>query len=133
MLLLVVDDDKEDRALFCEAAAGIDTDMKFLIAEDGAQALQLLEQTAVLPDYIFLDINMPKMNGKEFLVRAKKDNRIKKIPVVMYSTTSQSKEIEECYKLGAYDFLIKPPSFQKLVDDLRSIFIEAERINGRRK
>jgi CheY-like chemotaxis protein len=133
MLLLVVDDDKEDRALFCEAASGIDTDIKFLIAEDGAQALQLLEQTAVLPDYIFLDINMPKMNGKEFLVRAKKDNRIKKIPVVMYSTTSQTKEIEECYKLGAYDFLIKPPSFQKLVDDLRSIFIEAERINGRRK
>jgi CheY-like chemotaxis protein len=133
MLILVVDDDKEDRSLFCEAASGIDNDIKFLIAEDGLQAINLLEQTAVLPDYIFLDINMPKMNGKEFLIRVKTNARLKSIPVVMYSTTSQTREIEECYKLGAYDFLIKPPSFKKLVDDLRSIFIEAERVNGRRK
>jgi CheY-like chemotaxis protein len=133
MLILVVDDDREDCALFCEAASGIDNEIKFLTAEDGSQALTMLAQTAVLPDYIFLDINMPKMNGKEFLTRAKKDARLRNIPVVMYSTTSQTKEIEECYKLGAYDFLIKPPSFQKLVDDLRSIFIEAERVSGRRK
>jgi CheY-like chemotaxis protein len=133
MLILVVDDDKEDRALFCEAASGIDSDIKFLIAEDGLEALKILEQTAVLPTYIFLDINMPKMNGKEFLTRAKKNARFQQIPIVMYSTTSQAKEIEECYKLGAYDFLIKPPSFQKLVDDLRSIFVESERSNGRKK
>ena len=133
MLILVVDDDKEDRALFCEAASGIDNDIKFLIAEDGLEALKILDQTAVLPNYIFLDINMPKMNGKEFLTRAKKNARFKQIPVVMYSTTSQAKEIEECFKLGAYDFLIKPPSFQKLVDDLRSIFVEAARSNGKNK
>lgn len=133
MLILVVDDDKEDRSLFCEAASGIDSDIKFMLAEDGLEALKILEQTAVLPNYIFLDINMPKMNGKEFLTKAKKNARFKQIPVVMYSTTSQVQEIEECYKLGAYDFLIKPPSFQKLVDDLRSIFVEAERSNGRKK
>jgi CheY-like chemotaxis protein len=132
MLILVVDDDREDLALFCEAAVGIDDKTKFLVARDGKEALALLGQTAVLPNYIFLDINMPKMNGKEFLMHAKKDSRINNIPIIMYSTTSQAKEIEECYKLGAYDFLIKPPTFKKLVDDLRSIFTEAER-NGKKK
>src|SRR5687767_12303100 len=97
MLILVVDDDREDLALFCEAAVGIDENTKFLIARDGREALNLLGQTAVLPNYIFLDINMPKMNGKEFLLHAKKDGRLKSIPIVMYSTTSQAREIEECY------------------------------------
>jgi CheY-like chemotaxis protein len=133
MLILVVDDDQEDLTLFCEAAVEIVGGIRFLEASDGMEALTMLTQTSVLPDYIFLDINMPKMNGKEFLTRAKKDARIKNIPVIMYSTTSQAKEIEECYKLGAYDFLIKPPTFEKLCSDLRSIFVEAQRSNKRNK
>ena len=133
MLILVVDDDQEDLTLFCEAAVVVDAQAKILVANDGREALSLLVQTHERPDYIFLDINMPKMNGKEFLLLAKKDPAVKDIPIVMYSTTSHTKEIEECYKLGAYDFLIKPPTFQKLIDDLRSIFVEAERVNGRKK
>lgn len=133
MLILVVDDDQEDLTLFCEAAVEIDSGIKFLEARDGMEAWTMLAQTSVLPDYIFLDINMPKMNGKEFLTRAKKDTRIKNIPVIMYSTTSQTKEIEECYKLGAYDFLIKPPTLEKLRSDLMSIFVEAKRSNKQKK
>ncbi|HYC85195.1 MAG TPA: response regulator [Chryseosolibacter sp.] len=122
MLILVVDDDPEDLSLLCEGISMVAPGSKCLMARDGVEALTLLDELMVLPDYIFLDINMPKMNGKQFLSHVKGDGHTRNVKVIMYSTTSNTKEIDECYQLGAEKFLIKPPDFTTLVKDLKGIF-----------
>src|SRR5687768_1190491 len=107
MLILIVDDDLDDISLFCDAVREIDADSECLLAKNGKEALILLETLAELPDIIFIDINMPIMNGKEFLLIGKQHSRLKDIPMVMYSTTNKVKEIEEYYRLGAMGFLTK--------------------------
>ena len=124
MVVLIVDDDHEDCELFHEAIHEIDPAIKCWTAKDGRQAINFLTKELILPpDYIFLDINMPLMNGRETLMEIKKNTRLRDIPVVMYSTTSDTKEIQGYYKLGAHDFLIKPNNFNRLVEALTSIII----------
>ena len=127
MVVLNVDDDQEDRDFFCEALRQIDPTITCLIAGSGMEALALLETATALPDYIFLDINMPMMDGKQCLKALKSIPEFQQIPVIMYSTSTDTREIKECYRLGAEDFLIKPHSFDKLVNDLTSIFAFSKR------
>jgi CheY-like chemotaxis protein len=122
MIVFYADDDPEDCQLFAEALQQIDPDLRPIIAKDGKQALALLDQMPELPDYIFLDINMPLVDGKKCLIEIKKNPRLNEIPVIMYSTTSDTSEIQQYYKLGAHDFLIKPTDFTVLCDSLESIF-----------
>lgn len=127
MVVLNVDDDQEDREFFCEALREIDPSIACLIAGSGMEALSTLRDSRVLPDYIFLDINMPMMDGKQCLRALKSIPEYEAIPVIMYSTSTDTREIRECYELGADDFLIKPHSFEKLVNDLNSIFALSRR------
>lgn len=127
MIILNVDDDHEDREFFCEALREIDPSITCLRAESGAEALSILQNHTPLPDYIFLDINMPMMDGKECLKELKRMPELKHIPVIMYSTSTDTNEIKECYKLGTEDFLIKPNNYKKLVNDLTSIFAFSKR------
>jgi DNA-binding response OmpR family regulator len=124
MFVLIIDDDTEDRELFLEALKEVDGNIKGISAQDGREAMRLLEnELVILPDFIFLDINMPIMNGKECLINLKKNKKLKAIPIVMYSTTSDTNEIKDFYKLGAHDFLIKPANFRNLVEALESIIL----------
>jgi CheY-like chemotaxis protein len=127
MVILNVDDDPEDREFFCDALKRIDPAALCLTATSGTEALSMLQSHLPLPDYIFLDINMPMMDGKTCLMELKRIPEVKEIPVIMYSTSTDTKEIRECYKLGANDFLIKPNNFDKLVNDLISIFAFSNR------
>lgn len=127
MVILIVDDDAEDREFFKEALAEINPAIRCYVAKDGKDALYQLNQEIVLPpDYIFLDINMPLMNGRDCLIEIKKSAHHRHIPVIMYSTTSDTDEIKSYYVLGAYDFLIKPPNFKKLVEALTSIIVSSK-------
>ncbi|MEX1238565.1 MAG: response regulator [Cyclobacteriaceae bacterium] len=127
MIVLNVDDDLEDREFFSEALREIDPSITCLIAGSGMEAMTLLQEQMPLPDYIFLDINMPMMDGKQCLKALKSTPQFEAIPVVMYSTSTNTGEIRECYELGAEDFLIKPHSYDKLVNDLLSIFAFSRR------
>jgi CheY-like chemotaxis protein len=127
MIVLNVDDDLEDREFFCEALREIDPSVTCLIAGSGIEALALLQKQIFLPDYIFLDINMPMMDGKQCLKALKSIPEFESIPVIMYSTSTDTREIRECYRLGAEDFLIKPHSYEKLVNDLMSVFAFSKR------
>jgi CheY-like chemotaxis protein len=122
MLVFYADDDREDCELFREALHFIDSSITCITAQDGREALAFLQHTKELPEYIFLDINMPVMDGKKCLIEIKKTQTLKHIPVIMYSTTSDTNEIREYYKLGAHDFLIKPDNFARLCESLDSIF-----------
>jgi len=127
MNVLYVDDDAEDKEFFVEALKEIDDSIHCNTASNGLEALDYLTQKQELPSCIFLDINMPLMDGKTCLAEIKKEARLIGIPVIMYSTTSDTNQIRECYKLGAFDFLIKPNTLQKLSEDLTSIFAQMKR------
>jgi CheY-like chemotaxis protein len=93
MTILLVDDDQDDAYIFNEAIVTIDPNIKCIHVIDGIEALQILEDMTV--DIIFLDLNMPRMNGKECLEEIRKRNRLKDIPVIIYSTSPEM--IEEDY------------------------------------
>jgi CheY-like chemotaxis protein len=79
--LMIIDDDADDRMLFIEAVKEIDEKIECLWAKDGLQALEDLRNEALpLPDYIFLDLRMPRVNGKKCLSEMKSDSRLKEIP-----------------------------------------------------
>src|SRR5688572_25878857 len=103
MIILYVDDDPEDIEIFIEAVKEADRSIKCLIAQNGKQAMDILHAD-LLPDFIFLDINMPVINGRVILMEIRKDKKFKDIPVVMYSTTMNPVEIEEYKQMGANHF-----------------------------
>lgn len=119
---LLVDDDADDTSLFKEVLEEVNPSVVFNSAEDGHQALHFLKnETSILPDIIFLDLNMPRMGGKECLAQIKNDEKLHSIPVIMYTTSSQSKDIEETIQKGAICFITKPSNVRDLRDILSSI------------
>ncbi len=119
--ILIVDDDPDDLWLFCEALHEIDPSYRCLTALNGIEALQLLENLVVAPDFIFMDLNLPFMSGRECLIDLKKNPRLANIPVIIYSTSKLKTDIDEVYKLGAVHFLTKPNSFQDIVKKVSAI------------
>ncbi len=110
----MVDDDLEDQEFF-QAAVSMAVPGINLVSEiDSEKALGKLLISESLPDLIFLDINMPKMDGFAFITQIKKEVVLKDIPVVFYSTTSHSEQIEKAFQLGASGFVTKTHSFRDL-------------------
>ncbi|MGB7394858.1 MAG: response regulator [Pricia sp.] len=118
-IYLIIDDDADDIDFFCEAIEEIDEEAECLMARNGEEALRLLRKQNTFPDCIFLDLNMPRMDGKTCLAEMKKDKGLKDIPVVIYTTSTHLKDREETLQLGADHFLTKPISFKKLCEDIR--------------
>jgi len=111
---LLIDDDTDDRELFSEALATIDPVIICDQATDGAEALTRLRNAAIEPDIIFLDINMPVMNGWQFLSKLKNEDNYKHIPVIIYSTSANVKDRRIADEMGALCFITKPHAFRIL-------------------
>lgn len=118
--LLIVDDDPDDVELFCAAVYEINKTYRCITASNGKEALQLLQNAIIKPDFIFMDLNLPIMNGKECLKELKKTD-FANIPVIIYSTSKQKTDIEEVYRLGAIHFLTKPNSFRGIIKMISDI------------
>lgn len=117
----LIDDDIDDQEIFCMALAHIDPAIQCTIAGDGSQALDMLETMVEnIPDYIFIDMNMPKMNGIACLKAIKKMKHISS-NVYMFSTTSDKQIIDMSVELGALDFIIKPAGLSELITRLRKV------------
>jgi CheY-like chemotaxis protein len=118
--ILVIDDDSEDMVIIREAMEMISADNVMLFAEDGEQALQLLDTRFVsdhnVPCLIVLDLNMPKMNGTQTLETLKADNRFRDIPVIIYSTSINPFEQAKCVNLGAHSYITKPVSLKESLE-----------------
>jgi CheY-like chemotaxis protein len=119
MTLLCIDDDPEDVELFQDAVRVIDSNYTCIVANNGFEGLEKL--TSLVPDHIFLDINMPVMDGKETLSHIRKDARLNSVPICILSTSVSRRDAELCRILGANQCLVKPNSFDKLIDDLRKV------------
>lgn len=112
--ILLAEDDADDRDLFVEALAIIDPSIRVATVQDGEQLMDHLKRSAHTPDCIFLDLNMPRKNGKECLAEIREDKRTQKIPVIVYTTSLNTKDIDETFDRGAYRFVRKPNSFAEL-------------------
>ena len=120
--LFLADDDNDDAFLFAEILKEINPSIRLITAIDGEDALEkLTTKGALLPDVIFLDLNMPRMDGKECLAALKNDEKLRDIPVIMYTTSSQSRDIEETLQRGAICFITKPSSVKELREILAAI------------
>lgn len=125
-LLMIVDDDKDDRSFFRSAIRKYNPTYVCIEAENGADALQQLRTTEQLPDFIFLDLNMPKLDGRECLKELKKDKTLKKIPVIIYSTSEYKLDIQVTKELGADYFLTKLSDIYGLPEELIKAMKKAE-------
>lgn len=114
LVFMIIDDDIDDRIFFKMAVKGIQLNTMTLEAKSGIEALQILRTIEQLPDYIFLDINMPRMDGRECLSEMKRDVALKHIPIIMYSTSFSDKSIAEFLALGAFGTLNKPTDMDTL-------------------
>lgn len=112
----------DDQQFLKEALIDNDPTAQCFTAYDAQEALTSLNDVLIpLPDAIFLDLNMPGLDGKQCLAELKRTPSLQHIPVVIYSTTSDKKEIQETLKMGASYFLIKRNSFKELKKALSPI------------
>lgn len=120
---LLIDDDEDDRELFQLALEDLDHKTHFYEAASGRKALKMLENSHAVPDFIFLDLNMPEMNGKECLTILKQDHKYAGIPVIIFSTSSDPTDIKITKELGALDFITKPSKMSELTELLNKFIL----------
>lgn len=120
--VLIADDDPDDIEMFIEALQEIDNNIRCMSAGNGYDALQLLNVVNTpKPDIIFLDLNMPKLNGRQCLLKLKQQERLADIPVIIFTTSKLDDDNEEMRRLGAIDFITKPSRFSDLVQLLANL------------
>ena len=119
LTFFLIDDDEDDHELFQIALEAAEPSVNCVTAVNGQQGLTMLRNKAVEPDFIFLDLNMPLMGGKECLAELKKDKHLSQIPVVIFSTSSDPRDREETSLLGAIDFMTKPSKIYELTAVLK--------------
>lgn len=122
-IVYLADDDEDDRILFLEAVEELKLSVFVLQTVDGKELLDALHSAEQLPDIIFLDINMPFKNGFECLKEIRSAaGDLKRVKIIMFSTSSSSIHVKISYKLGADFYAVKPANFQGLKELLQRIF-----------
>ncbi|RYY65569.1 MAG: response regulator [Chitinophagaceae bacterium] len=116
--ILLIDDDEDDCEIFLVAIEQALGPGNYTTLNHAVKALQQLDENQINPDLIFLDLNMPIMNGIQFLTEIKKREHLKHIPVIIFTTSSQEALITQTKALGAHDFITKPSDF----NDFSKIF-----------
>lgn len=119
--IFLADDDIDDQGLFADALKDIDNEITLVTAVNGLEALSVAKGLQSAPDFIFLDMNMPLMNGMQCLQELKKIPAMTEVPVIIYSTSSYKKDIEKAKLAGATDYIVKPFSFAELREKIRAI------------
>jgi two-component system, chemotaxis family, response regulator Rcp1 len=124
--ILLVEDNEGDVLLTREALLEGKIINRISVVRDGAEALDFLYKRdrfaeAASPDMVLLDINLPKIDGKEVLSIIKKDDQLKRIPIVMLTTSSAEKDILEAYNNHANCYITKPVDLQQFMQVIRTI------------
>jgi CheY-like chemotaxis protein len=110
--VLLADDDMDDCLFFKEALEELPLSTHLTIVNDGDQLMKLLlKNTTQLPHVLFLDLNMPRKNGFECLTEIKRNDKLKALPAIMYSTSSEQDVLDRLYQNGAQHFIRKPFDF----------------------
>ena len=121
--ILLIDDDEDDQEIFNLALDQVSPNLNCQSINDASLALQKLEDQEIIPDVIFLDLNMPIMNGQQFLKEIKQRKQLKHIPVIIFSTSYHQATIDLTKEMGARDFVTKPGTVDELVKILKPILL----------
>ena len=122
--ILLAEDDKVDAMTVKRALRDINVTNPLIIVENGEEALAFLRDVSnQKPGLILLDLNMPKMNGIEFLEIAKKEEDIKRIPVVVLTTSQEDKDKMDRFNLGVAGYMIKPVDYMQFVEVVKTIHL----------
>ena len=120
---LLIDNDEDDQEIFAMALKEISPVISCTFMSSGIMALEKLKtDLSFLPSLIFIDLNMPLMDGEECLLEIKKLSHLEKVPIYIYSTAALPRLAVRMKELGAADFIVKPSSFKKLIELLSGIF-----------
>jgi CheY-like chemotaxis protein len=120
--ILLVEDDDVDKMTIERAFTDLKVKSQVVPTRDGKEALEYLRsKNNKRPCFILLDWNMPRMNGAEFLTIIKADDRFKKIPVIIHSTSSTREDINKGFELGAAGYMVKSQNYEKSMNIIRAI------------
>ena len=119
--ILLIEDDMIEVMKLNRAISSLNLNHKITEANNGEDALKILEQKDSLPDIILLDLNMPKINGIEFLGILKNDDTLKYIPTIILTTSNNQKDLLECYKIGVAGYVLKPLKYEEYVSKIEKL------------
>jgi CheY-like chemotaxis protein len=122
--IFLADDDEDDRDFFSEALSSVYPNCELLMVNNGEKAISFFRENTYVPDFVFLDINMPKKNGIECLKFIKSMHPAADFHVVMLSTSSTTSVVDMSYQHGASVYIQKPSRFNELVRYLKYCLIE---------
>lgn len=122
MLVFLVDDDYEDHEIFRLAFDKVKDFYQLVTADNGIDAIDAFKKdSSFRPDIIFLDVNMPRMNGKDCIRELRKIEALVNTPMILYSTHDGHREAIEAKEAGASDFITKPASISEFTRSLKDI------------
>jgi len=119
--ILLIEDDMIEVMKLNRAISSLQLDHKITEANNGEDALKLLEQKDNLPDIILLDLNMPKINGIEFLKILKADERLRYIPTIVLTTSNNQRDLLECFEIGIAGYVLKPLKYEDYVSKIEKL------------
>jgi CheY-like chemotaxis protein len=117
--ILLIEDDAIEIMKFNRVLKTIGANHKIIEANNGEEALNILKEKQIIPDIILLDLNMPRINGIEFLGILKHDDSLKYIPAIILTTSNNRVDILECYKIGIAGYVLKPLKYEDYVDRIK--------------
>ena len=128
LTILLADDDPDDRLMAADALTEARIANPLVCVEDGEELLaylngtgQYAENQPALPGLILLDLNMPRVDGRQALSMLKADPKLRRIPVIVLTTSDSNEDITTTYDLGVNSFITKPVSFNRLVDVMKGL------------
>ncbi len=126
----MVEDDIIETMKFNRTVSSLNVDCSINEAKNGEEAINFLMESDQLPDIIILDLNMPKINGIEFLKIMKSYDKLKGIPTIILTTSTSQKDLLECNKIGVSGYMVKPLKYENYVTKITktlSYWSESER------
>ena len=119
--IMLIEDDMIEVMKLNRAISSLELSHKIVEANNGEEALKLLKEKDNIPDIIMLDLNMPKINGIEFLSILKKDDALKYVPTIILTTSSNQRDLLECYDIGIAGYILKPLKYEEYVSKIEKL------------
>lgn len=119
--ILFIEDDAIEVIKFNRVLKNLGLNHVIIEAENGEDALAILKKKETIPDVVILDLNMPKLNGIDFLKTLKNDAILKYIPAIILTTSSNHTDILQCYKIGIAGYIIKPLKYEEYLDRIEKL------------
>ena len=119
--ILLIEDDMIEIMKMNRTISKLGLSHKITTANNGEEALKRLSISEKLPHIILLDLNMPKINGIEFLNILKNDNSLKHIPIIILTTSNNNRDLLECYKVGVSGYIVKPLKYEDYVAKIENL------------